>query len=458
VGLVVALLIPAAAGGQTIRGIVVSDDGAATGAAVSALAPMRDTVIATSIAEDGSFTIIFRRPGTYRLRAQLLGYATTTTEPVTLASDEIVHVELRLRADAIPLEPLRVVARRMEPWFMSEVRRREREGFGRFLWREDLEPRAGSQLRDVLWTVPGLRVPLVEVADGEFVPVVETRSAAHFIGTCHAALYVDGIRQFYNRPTIAGADKERLEDFFAIPPADIETIEVYRGAAEVPAEYSGSTAECGVVAVWLRRGESFITVGEDQPRLVGPTPRVRLTLGAGTYEFTGKHSPERAKVVEASAYWRIDRALSIGLHMRHGAPRLPLQAVAELTSGLADSFVIPAERHPSTLFIAGVGPRLRLLPRWIAGPVLSGRFQVTRRQFRLDRLRTDRATSFTSWGWGASASAGIEVRLTNRLRAQAAVAREWLSFGTFATLETRSRQTAADWNGTGLRFGIGYEL
>ena len=33
---------------------------------------------------------------------------------------------------------------------------------------------------------------------------------------------------------------------------DIQGIEVYRGSAEVPGEYSGSFAGCGVVAIWTR--------------------------------------------------------------------------------------------------------------------------------------------------------------------------------------------------------------
>ena len=446
----VALQIPCLVSAQVIRGTVVADLAGTplTGVSVSALPLDRDSVLAMTIAEDGAFRLALPYAGTFRLSTQLLGYATTITTPVTVGRDEILIVELRLRPDAIPLESLRVVARRMEPWYMDDIRRRAGEGFGKFVWREDLELRAGASLRDVLWTVPGLRVPLI--APG--VPAVETRSAAHFIGTCYAALYVDGVRWTRSRPSV-------LKDFFAISPAEIEAIEVYRGAAEVPTEYSGSTAACGVVAVWLRTGASYFAGGDEQLAVGGPTPRVRLTLGAGSYDFSGRHSPERALAVEASAYWRIDRALAVGLHLRYSAPQLPLQSAAELTEGLEDSYMIPAERHPSTMFVAGIGPRLRLFPESPIGPVLSGRLQIGQRRFRLDWLRIqDRETSFTSYGWGASASAGVEVRLTERLRALASVTREWLSFGKFARLETRSRQTAADWSGTGLGFGLGYEF
>jgi hypothetical protein len=36
------------------------------------------------------------------------------------------------------------------------------------------------------------------------------------------------------------------------PIRDIYGIEVYRGAGEVPGEYAGSTAACGVIVVWTK--------------------------------------------------------------------------------------------------------------------------------------------------------------------------------------------------------------
>jgi hypothetical protein len=35
---------------------------------------------------------------------------------------------------------------------------------------------------------------------------------------------------------------------------EIEVLEVYRGAAQIPAEYARGGVQCGVVAVWTRRG------------------------------------------------------------------------------------------------------------------------------------------------------------------------------------------------------------
>lgn len=57
---------------------------------------------------------------------------------------------------------------------------------------------------------------------------------------CPPQVYIDGI------PWAGPIDEITLRD--------IEGIEVYRGAAEVPAEFAGSNAGCGVIALWSRRG------------------------------------------------------------------------------------------------------------------------------------------------------------------------------------------------------------
>jgi outer membrane receptor for ferrienterochelin and colicin len=40
-----------------------------------------------------------------------------------------------------------------------------------------------------------------------------------------------------------------------VPVSSIEGIEVYKGAAQLPAEFGGSNSMCGVVAIWTKRGE-----------------------------------------------------------------------------------------------------------------------------------------------------------------------------------------------------------
>lgn len=37
-----------------------------------------------------------------------------------------------------------------------------------------------------------------------------------------------------------------------VSPSEVAAIEVYRRASEMPAEYIGSDAQCGVVSIWTR--------------------------------------------------------------------------------------------------------------------------------------------------------------------------------------------------------------
>ena len=51
---------------------------------------------------------------------------------------------------------------------------------------------------------------------------------------------------------------ERNDNFFGpnTPIRDIEAIEVYTGPSDVPGEFSGRTAGCGVIVIWTRSGPS----------------------------------------------------------------------------------------------------------------------------------------------------------------------------------------------------------
>ncbi|HEX8905419.1 MAG TPA: hypothetical protein VF771_11280, partial [Longimicrobiaceae bacterium] len=58
---------------------------------------------------------------------------------------------------------------------------------------------------------------------------------------CVAQLYVDGVF----RP---GEISEEVQ------PAEVEAVEIYRTAAEVPPEFRREGSACGAILVWTRRG------------------------------------------------------------------------------------------------------------------------------------------------------------------------------------------------------------
>lgn len=39
-----------------------------------------------------------------------------------------------------------------------------------------------------------------------------------------------------------------------VNPTEVATVEVYPSASEMPAEFGGSTGQCGSIVIWTRRG------------------------------------------------------------------------------------------------------------------------------------------------------------------------------------------------------------
>jgi hypothetical protein len=189
-------------------------------------------------AADGTFTLELRAPGTFRLRAERTGYRPTTTDSVAVDVRETLEVELRLSATAVGIEPLRVTARVAPPHRRSlelnGVYDRARDGFGRRLFREDIERQSNMSLGQVLARVNGTN----RVQSGPFEYILFGRSAH-----CLPNLYVDGSRMAYGGRTDINS---------VVTPGQIEAVELYSSAASVPLQYGGSNAACGVILIWTR--------------------------------------------------------------------------------------------------------------------------------------------------------------------------------------------------------------
>jgi len=96
-------------------------------------------------------------------------------------------------------------------------------------------------------------VRLEQTADG-FPRVSMARALGGGNRGCPVVFYLDGIK--LNATAGLGTElmgREKLEAVLRLSPSQIEGVEVYKGAAQLPAEFGGSDAECGVIAVWTRR-------------------------------------------------------------------------------------------------------------------------------------------------------------------------------------------------------------
>jgi hypothetical protein len=256
--------------GQMVRGKVVD---AATGAgvpaaAVRALGEGRDVGHARTAA-DGTFAFQLRVPGTVRIEAQRTGYRTTLTAELPVGARETVDVEVKLSAQAIAIEPLRVTARVQPPrrpaLELNGFYDRERQGVGRYLRREDFENRGNQNLAQVLSRVQGTAIyysgpnqyvyfprsgdPSVGRLSSSRPPSRTLEGAAPAKwgppnNACLPRLFLDGVRVAYD----AQSDINSV-----VNPDQVEAIEIFRGPSEIPAQYNDNNSQCGVILIWTRK-------------------------------------------------------------------------------------------------------------------------------------------------------------------------------------------------------------
>ncbi len=184
---------------------------------------------------DGSFTIQAPRPGVYRLKAELPGYVAAMTPAIELVPGDQLNITWRLLAGVVQIRPVAIVAndRPTSPRLKGFMDRAQRRGFGYFITRDKIEQQRPFRVTDLLRTVPGLQVLPSRRGFGDIVRTTEG---------CTPAVYLDG-----SRFPLMGESIDNLVD-----PMALEGIEVYSHAVEVPAEFQGPFANCGVIALWTR--------------------------------------------------------------------------------------------------------------------------------------------------------------------------------------------------------------
>ena len=113
---------------------------------------------------------------------------------------------------------------------------RAKRGMGNFLTRDDIEKRQSILLTDLFRTIPGLNI----VFDGTNYAVLSARAGNR---SCPMQWFLDG----------SPFDNSDNSIDQMLRPDDIEGIEVYKSASEVPVQYQGQHASCGTILVWTKR-------------------------------------------------------------------------------------------------------------------------------------------------------------------------------------------------------------
>jgi len=182
------------------------------------------------ISSQGRFVLTRLLPGRHRVEIRAVGYRPHVLE-VALEAGQILERQFPMFFTGDKLPDLSVEARnsKLLPRF-NDFERRRQQGMGFFITRDEIKAKGYMNMGDALRTVQGVRVDcgVVECT------VHMVRSTAG----CFPTYYVDG----------------HLARSFAesTPITDVQGIEVYRGAAEMPGEFTGSGAMCGVIAIWTR--------------------------------------------------------------------------------------------------------------------------------------------------------------------------------------------------------------
>lgn len=182
------------------------------------------------VSSQGRFVLSNVVPGRHRVEIRAVGYRPHVLD-LTLAPGQVLEREFAMVFTGDRLPELAVESRnsRLLARF-NDFERRRANGLGAFITRDEIRARGYMNMGDALRTIKGVRVDCgaIECA------IHMTRASPG----CYPTYYVDG----------------KLARSFAesTPISDVQGIEVYRGAAEMPGEFTGAGAMCGVIAIWTR--------------------------------------------------------------------------------------------------------------------------------------------------------------------------------------------------------------
>jgi hypothetical protein len=251
-------LVAGPVSGQMVRGIVVgAGDGQPIGDAQLVLRNEGGVVVATaSSSADGRFALGLRAAGRVSLEVSHLGYRSWETAPFDIGPDAVIDVEVQLGIDAIPLEPITVVAQStLSLGSLSAFRQRMADPSldGYFIEEEEISRRPVAKPSDLVLGRPGMTTAPASSASGMDRGVI-------MAGGCPARTFIDGapVRQG------AGASIDDL-----LTPDRIAGIEIYPRGLGAPLQYQDSSQpRCGVVLFWTKPAEPDADRGRSTGRLL----------------------------------------------------------------------------------------------------------------------------------------------------------------------------------------------
>jgi len=192
---------------------------------------------------NGMFVFTEVPPGSEVLRVRHLGYE-EQVKPLDLEPGTAYRVDGRLSPDPIEVEGIEVRVTSSD-WFrkMDGLRWRMERGLsGNYVLADHLETRGYPPLADALREVSG-----VSVQGTGFRRRITIDRCSGSANRREPVIYLDGVK--VHKP--GSGPMYILQEVASM---DVEAIEVYKGPASVPGEFSGTDAQCGAIVIWTKRG------------------------------------------------------------------------------------------------------------------------------------------------------------------------------------------------------------
>jgi hypothetical protein len=179
----------------------------------------------------GRFQALDLTAGAVEVSLEALGYAQELFR-VELPGAGVVERDFALDFTGYKMPEIVVQGRveELAPRYLPFEQRRLR-GIGSFIRWDELNKKGANSVGDALRTVRGVRI--------------QCDQASY---ECYAVM----ARSFNCRPTwwVDGVEVHSFGESTSI--RDVYGIEIYRGPGEVPGEFAGSDAACGVIVVWTK--------------------------------------------------------------------------------------------------------------------------------------------------------------------------------------------------------------
>jgi Carboxypeptidase regulatory-like domain len=215
----------------TIRGTITDTTGRPLTGAVVAIASERRSTLTDST---GQYQLAGLSPGAAMVRVRRVGFSPRTFVTSVSREDAIIaDVQLDAIGQALGRVTVRASGTLLGPTARGFLDRK-RMGFGQFITRDEFVDRNPLRFTELMNRFSG--VVYANDANG--------RRRVYGRGRCEMAIFLDGVNLII-------PDNTSVDDFIDI--YEVEAVEVHSGVGGLPAEFSGRTNACGVVAAWTRR-------------------------------------------------------------------------------------------------------------------------------------------------------------------------------------------------------------